>query len=494
MVQIGSETSTDYCDIHDGWQVMVTKRYYNQGLVNFVARKIDPNESLANNKNAFRVLMTLDEETEKPILSFSEAAAKIDPSHLAAFLVHEKDLWRFYFYLEKAFSQVSLPWVKMLKELPLSKLLIHLSLCHIPISVYDTLADWIKQPKIYEHLNFVTWALDRILTDWESAQQGLDSKAVAKFVELALLLRCSNPNIVTTVLRMLRVRPRYQGQDTLPVLVWMLAQATHGDFSAGLYSWAHVLLPLVGSYKRRRPRSIDLILQFVEIILSNTEAQTILVNRAVWEEERLIPPSSFETLLRLTFPASSARVKSTKRFEAIYPLLKEVALAPETATGGKAVEQIFTFSLKLAGEGVVVTGNPGLAKEAAAIAIRSVTEHVDCFNHWDILYEDYLEASVALLRKLADEWKDHSPKLLSSPGDTLAVNRAMSSFRLQNEKGITEGGANCSLYNEADKSCKLILGRLSRESGRFNIAPITAVVLAAAGSVAGAALALYAYH
>ncbi|XP_019100686.1 PREDICTED: transmembrane protein 214-like [Camelina sativa] len=268
---------------------------------------------------------------------------------------------------------------------------------------------------------------------------------------------------------MLRWRPMYQGQDTLPVLVWMLAQATHGDLPAGLYSWAHVLLPLVGSYRRRRPPSIDLILQIVEMILSNPDAQTILVNRAVREGERLIPPSSFETLLRLTFPASSARVKATERFEAVYPLLKEVALAPETATGGNALEQIFTFSLKLAGE-----GNPGLAKEAAAIAIRSVTENVDCFKHWDILYNDHLEVSVTLLRKLVDEWKDHSPNLLFSLDDTLTVNRAMSSFRLKNEKAITEGGANCSLYKEADQSCKLILGRLSRESGRLNIAPITA--------------------
>ncbi|XP_019100697.1 PREDICTED: uncharacterized protein LOC104788717 [Camelina sativa] len=410
MVQIGSETSTDYCDIEDGWQIKVSKHYHNRDFRAYggVFSKIVPNESLAN-KNVFRVLM-VDEETEKPILSLSEAAAKIDPSHLAAFLAAKTEK--------------------------------KVSLCLIPVSVYDTSVHWIKNLLNDSTLNFVDWALDGILTDWESEQQGLESNAVPTFVGLALVLRSSKPDVFTTVLRELRWTPMYQGQDKLPVLVLILAQFLN----------------------------------------------------SVWEEDRLIPPSSFETLLRLTFPASSARVKSTKRFEAVYPLLKEVAFAPESATGGKAVEQIFTFSLKLAGEGVVVTGNPGLAKEAAAIAIRSVTEHVDCFNHWDILYKEHLEASVALLRKLADEWKDHAPKVLSSPGDTLTVNRAMSSFRLKNEKGITEGGANCSLYKEADESCKLILGRLSRESGCLKIAPITAVVLgaafAAAGGVAGAALAL----
>ncbi|CAA7038641.1 unnamed protein product [Microthlaspi erraticum] len=279
---------------------------------------------------------------------------------------------------------------------------------------------------------------------------------------------------------MLREIPSSQGQDKLPLIVWILAQASHGDLCGGLYSWAHVLLPLVGSYKSCSRQSMGLILQFVEIILSNPDARTILVNGAVREGESLIPPCSFEILVRLTFPAPAARVKSTKRFEAVYPLLKEVALAP----GGNAVGHIFTFSLKLAGE----EGNPGLAKEAAAIAIRCVTENVDCFKEWDILYKENLEASVALLRKLGDEWKDHSPELLSSsPYHALTVNRTLNSFRLKNETSITGGGAHCSLYKEADKSCKLISRRLSRGSGGLNMPHIALLFLTAA---AGAALAL----
>ncbi|CAL9232157.1 unnamed protein product, partial [Arabidopsis halleri] len=150
-------------------------------------------------------------------------------------------------------------------------------------------------------------------------------------------VNCTGP---CTVLPMLRWRPRYQGQDKLPVIVWMLSQA-----------------------------------------------RTILVNRPVRKGERLISPSSFEILLRLTFPSSSARVKATKRFEKVYPLLKEVALAPKSATEGNTVEQIFTFSLKLAREGASNKRNIGQAKEAVAIAIWSVTENVDCFKQWDILYK-----------------------------------------------------------------------------------------------------------
>ncbi|KAF3519821.1 hypothetical protein DY000_02063700 [Brassica cretica] len=68
------------------------------------------------------------DETEKPIVvSLEEAAAKMEPSHLADFLnvrsVSNLDLLRFYFYFESAFDQVSWTWVKMFKESLLSTLI-----------------------------------------------------------------------------------------------------------------------------------------------------------------------------------------------------------------------------------------------------------------------------------------------------------------------------------------------------------------------------------
>lgn len=44
-------------------------------------------------------------------------------------------------------------------------------------------------------------------------------------------------------------------------------------------------------------------------ILSTPKARQVLVNSAVRKGERLIPPSAFEILVRVTFPASSARMK-----------------------------------------------------------------------------------------------------------------------------------------------------------------------------------------
>jgi hypothetical protein len=235
----------------------------------------------------------------------------------------------------------------------------------------------------------------------------------------------------------------------------MTAQAAQVDLYAGLYSWAHYLVPVAGDKSGCRRELVDLILQLVENIVSNPKALTTLVSGAVRKGQRLIPLASFEILMRLTFPDPSARTKATERFEAIYPLLKQVALlAPKNATGSKRMKEIFTFALELSEEEDSV-----LAEEATAIAIWSLTENADCFKLWDNLYTENLYASVDLLEKLADEWKDHSIKVSLSPRDALTVSHTLQIFRQKNQiAAITQGRANCPLHNIADKYCKQILG------------------------------------
>lgn len=46
---------------------------------------------------------------------------------------------------------------------------------------------------------------------------------MAIFVALAMVLR-RKPDALTSVLPTLRENPKYQGQDKLPVTVWMMAQ------------------------------------------------------------------------------------------------------------------------------------------------------------------------------------------------------------------------------------------------------------------------------
>ncbi|KAJ6351036.1 hypothetical protein OIU78_007043 [Salix suchowensis] len=365
---------------------------------------------------------------KKPKVTVAEAAAKIDAADLANFLSdisgsyegqQEIQLMRFADYFGRAFSSVissQFPWVKMFRENTVARLA-DIPLSHISEAVYQTSADWINQRSIVALGSFVQWSLDSILADLASqqggskgskkgVQQASSKSQVAMFVVLAMVLR-RKPDALVYVLPTLRESSNYQGQDKLVVIVWMIAQASHGDLAVGLYSWAHNLLPIM-SGKNSNPQSRDIILQLVEKILSAPKAKSILVSGAVRKGERLMPPSALEILLRATFPPSSARIKATERFGAIYPFLKEVALAG--ASGSKAMkqvsQQILSFALKAAGDSI-----PELSKEAAGISIWCLTENADCYKRWGEVYQDNLEASVAILKRLTEEWKGLSVKM-----------------------------------------------------------------------------------
>ncbi|CAN1297227.1 Transmembrane protein 214-B [Linum perenne] len=436
---------------------------------------------------------------KKPKITVSEAAAKIDESDLAAFLAdisvsfegqQDIQLMRFADYFGRAFSGVSsaqFPWVKLFRENPLTKVT-DIPLSYISEPVYKTSADWIAQRSVEALGSFILWCVDSILADLvnqlpgskaskKGAQRASSKSQVAIFVVLAMVLR-RKPDSLISVLPTLKESSKYQGQDKLPVIAWMITQASQADLAVGLFSWARNLLPIV-SGKSNNPQSRDLILQLVEKILAAPKARTILVNGAVRKGERLVPPSALEILIRVTFPMSSARVKATERFEAIYPTLKEVALAG--STGSKAMRQIalqtFSFSLKAAGE-----SNPQLSKEAAGISVWCFTQNSECYKQWVKEYQDDLRASAAVLKRLTEEWKELSQKL--APFDPLRA--TIRDFRQKNEKAISKGhnDADLPLYKEADKYCKAIQGKLSRGHGCLKGMAFVVVALAVGAAVA----------
>ncbi|KAB1205766.1 hypothetical protein CJ030_MR7G028049 [Morella rubra] len=415
-------------------------------------------------------------KTKKPKVTISEAASKIDADYLSAFLAEisvsfesqqDIQLMRFADYFGHAFSAVSsaqFPWVKMFRESTVAKFA-DIPLSHISETVYKISVDWINRRSLEALGSFVLWSLDSIFADLVTQQASakgsrkrmsqVSSKSqVAMFVVLAMVLR-RKPDVLVNLLPTLRENPKYQGQDRLPVIIWMVVQSCQGDLTVGLYAWACNLLPGV-SGKSCNTQSRDLVLQLMESrILSTPKARSILINGAVRKGERLIPPSAFEILMRVTFPASSARVKATERFEAMYPILKEVALTGSRGRMKQVSQQILSFAIKMAGESA-----PGLSKEATDIFIWCLTQNANCFKQWDEAYEDNLEASVAALKKLSGEWKDLSVKL--SPLDPLK--ETLKSFRNKNEKALASGtdAAHQALSKDADKYCKAILGRASR--------------------------------
>ncbi|KAG9456779.1 hypothetical protein H6P81_001287 [Aristolochia fimbriata] len=435
---------------------------------------------------------------KKPKVSVAEAASKIDASDLAAYLIEvsssyegnqDIQLMRFADYFARAFSSVSaaqFPWTKMFKESPVAKIA-DTPLCYISEAVYKTSADWISQRSVEALGGFALWALNSILEDLanqlgthkgtKKSVQHVSSKAqVAIFVVLAMVLR-RKPEVLVNQLPVLRENSSYVGQDKLPVIVWMIAQASQGDLVVGMYAWVHNLLPLISSKTGNNPQSRDLILQLVERILSAPKARPILLNGAIRKGDRLVPPSALDLLMRATFPAPSARVKATERFEAVYPILKEVALAgsPGTKAMKQLSNQLFPITVKAISE-----NSPDLSKEASDVFIWCLAQNADCYKQWEKLYLDNIEVSVQVLHKLSDEWKQHVGRL--SPLDTLR--QTVRIFRQKNEQAL-EGGAEINSkasFKEADKYCKVIMGRASRGFSCIKSGVFVLTVAVAAGA------------
>ncbi|XP_060213598.1 uncharacterized protein LOC132640836 [Lycium barbarum] len=435
---------------------------------------------------------------KKPKVTVVEAAVKIDAADLAAFLAditvsyesqQEIQLMRFADYFGRAFSAVAasqFPWLKLFRESPISKIA-DVPVSHLPEPVYKTSVDWINQCSFEALGSFVLWGLDCILADLaaqlagskgskKSGQQTSSKSQVAMFLVLAMVLR-RKPDVLINILPTLRESPKYQGQDKLTVIAWMIVQACQGDLCVGLYLWAHHTLALVGGKSGSNPQTRDLILQVVERILSAPKARTILVNEAVRKGERLMPPSALDLLLRVTFPAPSARVKATERFEAVYPTLKEVALAgsPGSKATKQVSQQILLLTLK-----AVAGGNPELSREATNIFNWCLTQSTDCYKQWDKIYLDNIEASVAVLRKLTEEWKELSRRQSSLE----ALKETLKSFRQKNEKSLTGGvDAHQSDFRDADKYCKMLLARLSRGHGCLKGIGVVLLTVAVGGAI-----------
>ncbi|WZZ83392.1 hypothetical protein YC2023_103964 [Brassica napus] len=113
--------------------------------------------------------------------------------------------------------------------------------------------------------------------------------------------------------------------------------------------------------------------------------------------------------------------------EAIYPLLKDVALSLDMPGGSNAMKQMFTFALRSARKGIV-TGNHVLAEEATSIAIlhrsqlimsNMIHTRIDVSSTQDfliagsikifeVLDQTYLTISVVAQKNIANENKSRS--------------------------------------------------------------------------------------
>ncbi|EXC20639.1 hypothetical protein L484_027196 [Morus notabilis] len=449
---------------------------------------------------------TKPKKPKKPKVSVAEAASKIDVDDLGAFLADITDsyesrqdiqLMRFADYFGRAFAGVSaaqFPWLKTFKESNVTKL-VDIPLSHISEKVYKTSIDWIGQRSSDALLYFMRWSLDSVLDDLaihqgvakgskKVAQQAPSKSQVAMFVVLAMLLR-RKPDVLISFLPKMKESPKYQGQDKLPLTVWLISQqelvalfqASVGDLAVGLYMWAHFLLPMLSSKSTCNPQSRDLILQLVQRILSAPKARSILLNGAVRKGERLVPPSALDILMRVTFPSPSSRVRATERFEAIYPTLKEIALAgsPESKAMKQTAQQILTFAIKAVKEGMSFPslGHAWNYERYRFLLFWSLNA--------DLLYLENLEAGVVILKRLSSDWNVHSAKHLSLD----PLRETVKSFRQKNSEELAKDGdgARHALLKEAEKYSRVILGRLSQGHGCPKSLALLSIALGAVAAI-----------
>ncbi|CAL9105337.1 unnamed protein product [Musa textilis] len=430
---------------------------------------------------------------KKPKVTVAEAAAKIDAEDLGVFLVEISasyesqqniQLMRFADYFARSFASVSasqFPWVKMFKESPVNKIA-DVPLCHVSDSIYKISADWIAEKSPECVGDFILWCLDGIISDMASQQatvkgskrhvpQAPSKAQVAIFVVLAVALR-RKPDTLISLFPKIMDNPKYQGQEKLPIIVWAIAQSSQGDSVIGMYLWAHYLLPMVCGKSSVNPQSRDLVLQLVERILSGPKARPILLNGAVRKGERLIPPAALDLLMRNTFPASTARVKATERFEAIYPTLKELALAGSsgTKTTKQASQQLLPLTIQ-----AIQESNSELAKEATDIFIWCLIQNAECYRQWEKLHLENVDASVAVLRKLTNEWKDYADKIsLGTLRETMNHLRAKNEEALSGDASI---GKQASI-KDADKYCKVVLRKSASRSSCTKFGVVLMLVIA----------------
>ncbi|PWZ33344.1 hypothetical protein Zm00014a_002599 [Zea mays] len=415
-------------------------------------------------------------KVKKPKVTVAEAAVLIDAENLAAHLFeisasyeNQQDiqLMRFADYFGRAFAAVSasqFPWAKMFKESTVSKM-VDIPLCHISEAVIKTVSDWISQRSSDALGDFVLWCIDSIMSELSGPSAGpKGSKKVAQqspraqvaiFVVLAMTLR-RKPDVLVNVMPKIMGNNKYLGQEKLPIIVWVIAQASQGDLVSGMFCWAHSLFPTLCAKSSGNPLARDLVLQLLERILSVTKARSILLNGAVRKGERLVPPVSFDLFMRATFPVSNARVKATERFEAAYPMIKELALAgpPGSKTVKQASQQLLPLCAKAMQE-----NNAELTREAVDVFIWCLTQNAESYKQWERIYLENIEASVAVLSKVVIDWRVVSSKLSSE-----ALKATVKNFKAKNEAALestTDAGKQASI-KEADKHCKVIFGKLTR--------------------------------
>ncbi|GAQ81002.1 hypothetical protein KFL_000680180 [Klebsormidium nitens] len=357
---------------------------------------------------------------KKPRVTVAEAASKIDPDDLLQFLEGVSDsfasnleiqLMRCADYFARAFSSVttaSFQWHNILKENSLVKAS-EIPLSYVPEPVVKVTGDWLAKRPVSALSKFAVLLLKIVLEEDGASSKGGKQAAVAAtgktqvgiLIVLAILLR-RRPESLHQNFDTLNVGQLTKVPEQFATLQWTLAQIAHGDLAAALWLWARHLLPLAVA-KNASPATRDTVLQFVEnVILANPKkGKSVLMNAAGRKgQDRLVPPAALDQVTRAAFPVEAARTKATSRFEAIHPLIKELALTGAS----KSMKPVAAALLPLSVAEASADDNPRLSREAGDLFVWSLSQNVECFKQWEKLHLPHIQASSRLLAHILHQW------------------------------------------------------------------------------------------
>ncbi|XP_027177369.1 transmembrane protein 214-like [Coffea eugenioides] len=412
-------------------------------------RKNQQQQQLENEGRAMATMETNGSAEGAELASFLSFALASNESQQ---LQEDTGLIKFTNHLEGVFSGVrrppQTPWLKLFNELAADTID-----RNIPHEVRQLAVSWIQHRSNEALKATVLRALDCIVAGLEGQKAGSGGSncQVVMFLVVSLILQ-QKPDVLVSILSIWKDNSRYHGESKLPVFVWMTMQAARGDLTLGLYIWAREMLPLLGMKSNPSPETKELVLQVVESILSVPNAKQVLVSGYVRKGERLLPASALELLLHLAFP--SAPVEETDRFETIYPTLRCVAIAG--VNGSDSRKQLAIQIQDLAWR-AIGGGNAKLSDKATGLFVLSLYHNPECYKRWDRVYEDDVDKSVAILRKLKKLWVYLAP--YEDLVDTLKR------FRQKNEKVVLSGGKGGArrqaMFIEADEHCKELLRMVS---------------------------------
>jgi len=235
-------------------------------------------------------------------------------------------------------------------------------------------------------------------------------------------------------------------------------QAAQGDLVIGMSLWVQNLLPLAVG-KSSTPVSRDTSLQFIESVLfaNLKKARPVLLNGVSRKGERLVPAASLDSLMRVSFPAESARTKATERFQAVYPMVREFALAgsQNSKTTRPVAQQLLPLSIAAVSEDV-----DALSQEACSNFIWCLSQNSDCYKQWEKLHMESLKGSSQILGYIGSEWREVSSRLspLASLKKTVQAMRLKHKAAMETAKGSSELEGQ---LKTADNNCKVILSKMS---------------------------------